>query len=633
MTVSKTPDAPEAPAGIRPELQQIIRAGRRPTSRSGSPRSTAVLAGASLLLLWLSFTPVEFAPAAWAALVPLILLVRLRRLPAGSYLILSLLGFLWAVATLQWMRLGHWAMYGALAALSVYLGLYIPLFVAISRRTVACGVPLWLAVPVVWTSLEYVRATFLTGFAWYFLSHTQYRWLPLIQICDLVGAYGVSFVIALFSAAAALQCPVTWLRNWGLDIEEQAVLAGAAPSSGRLWKRLRQSSLSPLLAALSVVALCCGYGLWRLSQTEKAFTAGPSFALIQGNFTPELKHDPDSFVRRYRIHDQLTRSCVALQPDFIVWPETMFPWPGRTVADGMSDDDLVAQISAATIAAYNTDREDMIRSWRSDEVSNLLRHQSQAVGSALIVGLEAHEISPGDLKFYNSAAFIRPDLGYVGRYDKMHRVVFGEYVPLKDTFPWLAHLTPFGPNYGIAAGAQPVMFEYGPYRIAPLICFEDTVPHLVRRIAGQTSSAGHGCDVLVNLTNDAWFRGSSELDQHLITAAFRCIETRTPLIRSVNGGISAFIDGNGQIREPAQILVMDEDKSGLEPHLTPAAGMRDPGSGRWRRQFSGIVFAEIPLDNRDSLYLRRGDWFAWLCLIAAVTATTASFFRQGAAAG
>jgi apolipoprotein N-acyltransferase len=133
-------------------------------------------------------------------------------------------------------------------------------------------------------------------------------------------------------------------------------------------------------------------------------------------------------------------------------------------------------------------------------------------------------------------------------------------------------------------------------------------------MAGQQDSNGKACDVLVNLTNDAWFHGSSELDQHLITAAFRCVETRTPMARCVNGGISAFIDGNGQIREPDQILVMKEPFEGTRPQLTDVKTMRDPATGKWRRQFSGIIFGQVPLDPRTSLYVQYGDWFAGLCL-------------------
>lgn len=604
---------------LRPELQRIIATGRRAVHvRQGSAVAAAGLAASSLILLWMSFTPLEIAPAAWFALVPLILLVRLSSLPAYCYIHLSVLGFVWGLATLQWMRLGHPAMYGALVALAFYVGLYVPAFVAITRRAVAGGLPLLLAVPLVWTALEYARAWLLTGFSWYYLGHSQYQWLSLIQISDLTGAYGVSFVIALSNAAVAGMVPTGWLQRWGLDV------AGNSP--GPAVREFRRPLTAALVSAGTVVG-CCVYGLLRLMDPAE-FGPGPSVALIQGNFTPEVKHDPDSWMRRYAIHDRLTRHCVDLQPHLIVWPETMFPWPDRSVEEGVTDEQLIARLPPGLLEEGRFDDQRIVEAWRSDDVRNSLADHSRMAGAALVMGIEAHVVSPFDLKAYNSVAFVRPDLGYVGRYDKMHRVIFGEYIPLKNVFPWLSNLTPFGPNYGIAAGTQEKMFEYAGYQIAPLICFEDTVPQVVRRIARQRTAEGRGPDLLVNLTNDAWFRGSSELDQHLITSAFRCVETRTPLVRAVNGGISAFIDGNGQVREPDQILQIDDNAKEYRPQLTPLAGMRDPQTGRWRRQFSGIVFGQVPLDPRESLYVRFGDWFALSCLVLTVGAVAWSWRRS-----
>ena len=121
------------------------------------------------------------------------------------------------------------------------------------------------------------------------------------------------------------------------------------------------------------------------------------------------------------------------------------------------------------------------------------------------------------------------------------------------------------------------------------------MPQLVRDIVNvttdQTSAGRKRVDFLVNLTNDGWFHGSSELDQHLITAAFRCIECRTPMVRAVNTGISAIIDGDGVVRNKAQ-------------------GLKTSGP----KQDEAIVVGVVPLDSRQSLYLAGGDWFPGLCL-------------------
>ena len=611
MTPGSTTD-PQLPH-LRPEVQRIIATGKtQSASPTGSTVSASLLTMLSLTMLWLSFTPVECAPLAWIALVPLCQLLRLRMLPRLALPVVWMISVIWAVTTLQWMRLGHPAMYLALLALGIYLALYIPIFLLISRRCIRSGLPLWLTVPVVWTALDFARAYLLTGFSWYYLGHSQYRWLSLIQISDITGAYGITFVVALVSGALAEQIPATWLQKWNLDVSVED------RSSGR-----RHS----LVVALLAVAACCVYGVARRTPPEK-FPEGPAFALIQGNFTPEIKHDAAMTLTRFRTHDTLTRSSVRLQPDFIVWPETMFSWPEQSAAEGVTDDHILSQIPADVVRDYGNQAAVLATPFRSREVQTRLANDAKACGAAIVMGLEAMVAEKDRLKVYNAAAFARPDLGYSGRYDKMHRVVFGEYIPLKDLFPWLTDLTPFGANFGIDAGNAPKLFEYAGVRIAPLICFEDTVPHLVRKMAAQRDQNGLECDVLVNLTNDAWFRGSSELDQHLITSTFRAVETRMPMVRCVNGGISAFIDGNGQIREPEQILVMKEPIEGLNPPLTAVQGMRDPETGSWRRQFSGIIFGHAPLDPRTSLYVQFGDWFAGLCLVATITFLARSFLRR-----
>lgn len=584
---------------LRPEVQKIIQSGRVSEARSsGSLFSVVLLALLSGILLWASFTPLECAPLAWIALTPLALLGRLRSLPRFSWLALWFAGFFTNLVMLQWMRLGHPAMYLALVALAAYVGLYFPMFVLLLRRTVRWRIPLWLAVPIVWTGLEYARAYLLTGFSWYYLGHSQYRWTTLIQVSDLVGSYGVSFLVAMYSGVASQFVSEQWLVRLRLDTETRP----SAPS------------YLPLCAATALLCCVLGYGSVRKMPAD-SFPAGPSIALIQGNFSPELKHDRDLVLNRFRVHNTLMQHSVELRPNFIVWPETMFPWPMQSAGENVTDEEILAQVPLEVLRDYGNESAQLVEPFRTEEVQKSLASHAHGVGAALVIGVESWVAEKDKTRIFNAAAFVRPDLGYIGRYDKIHRVIFGEYIPLRDVFPWLHQLTPFGAGFGIDAGNEYRSFEYGDYSIVPMICFEDTVPHLVRRMAAQKDSSGQSCDVLVNLTNDAWFRGSSELDQHLITSAFRCVETRMPLVRAVNGGISAFIDGNGEIRDPAKIMVMKEPLEGVVPQLSEVKGLRDEATGHWRRQFSGIVFGEVPLDPRESLYVRYGDWFAGLCLI------------------
>ena len=592
---------------LRSDIDRIISAGTDRSGPAGCRRSVFLAALLTSVALWLSFTPAEAAPLAWVALVPLSLLLRSPSLPKRSYRVIYLAGMIWAVATVQWMRLGHPAMYGALAAMGIYLAFYFPAFVVLGRATCAAGLPVWLVCGLVWTSLEFLRAYFITGFPWYFLGHSQYQFLPLVQISDLTGAYGVTFVLACFSGCVAGQIPGSWLGWLGLAALETTEEARA----DRPWLAIA--------SCLLLLAVSYGYGVFRLNEAVEA-QDGPVIALAQGNFTPESKHDPNKWQRMVIDHDLLTRRAAGLRPDLIVWPETMFPVPDRVVTDGLTDEDLTAFLPSDAKGLNSNWAAQEIASWRDQKARMLLTNRSQEAGASMMVGLLTDVATDDGRQRYNSAAFLRPDVGYMGRYDKIHRVVFGEYIPLRSVFPWLAKVTPFGAGFGIDAGIEAAVFDDGKFTFAPIICFEDTVPHLVRQVVNTKSEAGRSPDVLVNMTNDGWFRGSSELDQHLITATFRCIETRRPMVRAVNAGISAFIDSSGRIRQPEHFQLMTEETATTIAEFKEVNSMVDPETGKRYRQVSAMLCAQVPLDGRSTLYLHWGDWFGWLVSLVVVFA-------------
>ena len=129
----------------------------------------------------------------------------------------------------------------------------------------------------------------------------------------------------------------------------------------------------------------------------------------------------------------------------------------------------------------------------------------------------------------------------------------------------------------------------------------------------------------MNLTNDGWFHGSSELDQHLITSAFRAVECRTPLVRAVNTGISAIIDGDGAILDPKVFLDGDARKNAP---AAPRTSARDPQTGAWHRQLNAALVHDVPLDPRRSLYVRFGDWFAMLCCAGVVFVASSAWLPK-----
>ncbi|MDB5388746.1 MAG: lnt [Planctomycetaceae bacterium] len=582
------PPARKTMASKDPTPQEIIASARQaPAMGAGAFRVTAV----SACLLWASFTPLGWGPLAWIALVPLLLLVRLERPTRRMYWGTYFGGFLFWCPTLQWMRLGDPTMYIAWMAFAIYLALYFPLFVGLSRLAVwRLKVPLILAVPAVWTGLEYVRAHALTGFSWYQLGHSQFYWLELIQISDLVGAYGISFVVAMGSAAIVEMLPLpVFTRLKLLPQSGTSPISATTQSSQQRW--IMAGSF------LIVLGTTLTYGTYRRSHA--AFEAGPRVAAIQGNFPSSLapqqaERDHEIFVK----HRQLTAEAIKLQPDLILWPETMFPWPYFAKADDL-DTAAFKEVTKDVDPTY----------WNENhEIKQRLKSLSQASAAAVVCGVQTVTANQNGLRLYNSALFIRPDQGFTARYDKLHRVPFGEYIPFAESVPFLGWFTPYRGSFGIQAGEQGVAFDYKGIRYAPVICFEDTVPHVVRQCLRQgrtTNDKSHKVDVLLNLSNDGWFHGSSELDQHLITAAFRAVEFRTPMVRAVNTGISAIIDGDGAIRVKAKNA--------------------DTGHSK---EVDAVLCDFVPLDHRHSAYLQHGDWFAQVCLGLCVVCFTTGVWSR-----
>ncbi len=592
------PATPHAQRHYEPTVREIVEKARAVPAGS---RGAWAVSLATSALLYVSFTPLDWGWVAWLALAPLCLLIRLPKPTRAMYRVTFIAGLAWSLPTLQWMRLGDASMYPAWFALSIYLALYFPVFVGFSRMAVQrLNLPLVVAVPVCWTGLEYLRAQLMTGFAWYFLGHTQHAWPEIVQISDLVGAYGVSFIVAMSCGCIASLVPERWLEKLALFPPVQVPAEFShLPEEGMVVEPRSVSSRPQWLmiaATFSVLVASVAYGVVRRSQAE--FKVGPRVALIQGNFPTSLKHDPNEAVKIYRFHEALTGMSVRHQPDLVVWPETMFRWPLREKDAGVTDDDLLA-----IAPPFNeSDRSNWIQSWNDPQVRLTLRHMAEQSGAALLIGIDTWVAKKGKFTAYNSAAFVTPNEGLLGRYDKLHRVIFGEYIPLKEQVPMLAALTPFPEDFGIEKGDSPKVFEHKGYSFAPIICFEDTVPEISRTVKRDAPRV----DVLVNLTNDGWFAKSSELDQHLITASFRAIECRTPIVRAVNTGISAVIDGDGVVVEP--LAFIDGDRA--DP---PRSSMRDPKTGRWHKDLNAALVADVPLDGRSSLYVRHGDWFAGSC--------------------
>jgi apolipoprotein N-acyltransferase len=494
-------------------------------------RSTLAIALVGSVLLWAALPPLAFGWLGWVAPIPWLLLITRDELPGRRpYRALYVAGLVFWLMTIHWLRLPHPAVYAGWIALSAYLAFYLPVFVGLSRVAVhRLHVPLWIAAPVVWTGLELARAYLLTGFLMASLAHTQVEWTQLIQISDLFGEYGVDFVVMLVAA-----CVVS-----AFDLKEAATQP--ALSNPQSVRRLKFHPLQ-LMPAVVVLAATLFYGHMRLDEarTAKDESAQPiRIALIQGNSQADWKQDAEKqqqIMEEYiglskRAVDESKQTKDGGQPlDLIVWPETMYRNPLREFESGYKLPDDITETTDEIIAA---DRR---------MLASLVKH----LGTPMLVGIDrvrfrnsGTDANQPSYDAYNCAVLVDASGEIVGTYDKFHLVMFGEYVPFAGWFPILNRLSSL--TGSVLAGEGPVALCTGGVCYAPSICYETVIPHVIRQ---HVESA----DVLVNMTNDAWYWGSSELDQHLACGVFRAIESRKPLVIAANGGLSAWIDHVGRVR-------------------------------------------------------------------------------------
>ncbi|MEO6811781.1 MAG: apolipoprotein N-acyltransferase [Isosphaeraceae bacterium] len=551
------------PTPTLPEARSPATEAHRPPLRERT--HPAVLAVASALLLWFAFPPADRGYLAWVALAPLFLLVRSTRSRAAVYLGAWLGGLVFWLFAVSWVRLTDPSAWLAWVVMATVLSVWWPAFLLLARMgTRTLRLPLMFVAPVAWVSLEYLRAHILSGFPWYYLAHTQYRYVPLIQIADVTGAWGLSALIAMANA-------------WWVDLCELPLFQ----RTGRRPRLTRPQAIRAVVMALAIFGTS-GYGLVRLATAK--FRPGPRIALLQSNLLQELKLSLDSN-QIIALYQSLAARSLKEKPDLIVWPETSYP-RGFAFIDPTLDDSKLDRL-AKTIHPDGTSR-----FWKVDKAQAIqaeIRDWVNRHHVPMLVGTLAFDFRQGEVKRYNSALLFEPETAEVQRYDKIHLVPFGEYVPFIETFPWLIQLTPFQEDSApsLDFGSKASGFELNGVRYATVICFEDTVPHVARRFFAEAEGARQP-DVLLNISNDGWFHGSSEHDMHLAVSVFRTVENRVPLARAVNMGVSALIDGNGTIL--AQV-----------PKAT-----------------EGVLVAAAPLDDRESLYTAWGDWLPQTCLAVTI---------------
>jgi len=392
-----------------------------------------------------------------------------------------------------------------------------------------------------WTTQEWLRGWVFSGFGWNGLGVALHANWPLVQIAEFTGVAGLSFMVAFANVIL-----VTTARRLILE--------------ARTHTTRPHFDLTLTLAAI-VGVLTFGLRTAQISPPAKSFRV----AAVQSNIPQNQKFDPQ-FTRK--IFDQFGRlSEIAMRsnppPDLLIWPESSMPGPV-----------LLDPASYRFVM-------DLAASGESD----------------LLLGTIDEE--NGDV--YNAALLVSDGGERVQVYRKLHLVPFGEYVPGRHTVPLLARIVGDQVPGDFKPGKEHTMFTLtnSDVQVAPLICFEDTIGELVRRfvLPAETNPGGN---LLVDITNDGWFQHSAGSHQHLANAIFRCVETRRPMVRAANTGVTCFIDEFGRVTQ----VLRDETGSTF-------------GEG----VLTGQV--KVPTEHELTFYTRHGELFAKFCALVTVIAIVA----------
>jgi apolipoprotein N-acyltransferase len=347
------------------------------------------------------------------------------------------------------------------------------------------------------------------------------------------------------------------------------------------------------------------YGWMRVRETDRIAQPGPRVAILHSTLPQTVKNEDGEKMNEQMLALAATQRDV--KADLLVFPETSLSLSMYgEAADEVSDLDLVRLYIRRDIpsgpnplqpetAAFGKDLRDYMA-----QAKRKLLNLADDVGKPVVVSLIRRSFKQGRYLKYNAAVLTAPKKGEVGVYDKLHLVPFGEYLPLQDSMPFLRVLMPYGPNeiFGLDHADAIKTIHYENLHFGALICFEDTVPWIGRAMANLPDPP---IDFFVNQSNDGWFLGSVQADFHLASAVFRCVETRKPMVRSTNIGVTCLVDSAGRV-------------SGVHPRFEDGASLVD-----------------VKLDGRKTLYCALGDWLPIGCgllLLGYMIATAVMVWRR-----
>jgi len=468
----------------------------------------SAVSGALLVLSFPNFIvprfPVLAGWIAWFALVPLLLAFEGAR-PMRALACGWTAGFISFLGGIHWMShsmihfggMGRPEAYAIVLALAAYLALYPALFAALSRL-IAVRQPLGaaLAAATLWTAAEWGRSHALSGFGWLSLGYSQYLDLPMTRFSALGGVASISFTVVFVAKT----------------------LAGA-------FSAVREQSQSAPAHTRLLGITVAGVAALHLAGYLAPVPAGAEFkvAVVQPNVSQDQKWDPALSQEILRRMLALTGEAQRAAPDLIIWPEASFPFH-------MNEDPAMS----APVFEF-----------------------VKKTGTPLLVGSD-EEVSG---EFYNAAFLMtrdRPESAesaypsggvWLQRYRKVHLVPLGEYIPwwVRSFIPGAQQIAEHAGVGGFSAGTSRGVLRTPKAALGVLICYESVFPDEVAEFGRA------GAQVLVNITNDAWFGNTAGPYQHAAVLALRAAENRLPLARSANTGVSGFYDATGRMTQATEL--------------------------------------------------------------------------------
>ncbi len=499
---------------VRPELVQATCAIR------SRPPDTVVRAWAfalTLLSAFLvaiampSFLSLEgFWPLGWIAFVPLLMVLRTVRFGQGVFYGVTF-GVFTTLLSSYW--LGTFSLVSLQITVFFFLIYYLiftPLFLLAYRHVRWAR---FLVFPLAFTLFEYLRSVGFLGYPWALAAHSQYSVLPLIQVTEVTGVWGMSFLVLLGNSAIA-----EWL---GSAIER---------SCSRRTRFERQTVLAvrrdfrwlAVTAGLIGVVTVAGVFMLRANTPADAPARTVTVAQIQQNNDPRKSDYEQTFATLA----SLTDSTMGARPDLVVWSETAF---------------------VPNIRRWSAD--DSVRRFHR-LVLELLDYQ-RGLGTWLLTGNDDYEVVSDDdgreieRNHYNAAVLFDPTGERRETYRKIKLVPFTEHFPYREQLPWVYELLLEFDVHFWAEGRDHTVFEHPLVRFSTPICYEDVFPDLVRTMVAE------GAEVILNISNDYWSLAEVQAKQHFVAGLFRAVENRRPVLRTTASGLTGHIDIAGRILQTA----------------------------------------------------------------------------------